>query len=564
MNTVLVRNSPLIKRISAIALVIACLTSILSWELIANAWMQYNKAQDNITQFSDFYQVLNVSNKLAEERGFANQLIFSSGNNRQAARAAFHKSQNLTDQALKKIPDEILSSTMLQNTLSYLLRGRAEVEEYVAGPKDDASGAQIAVDAMMEATEYFHNILFIRTESFIKMEPSALGAILQGQALGGLRNSTGKLGSYFLYYLNTGLPLTEPQLEKISKEWAKIEIQWWLLGAQTDEVKDSAKFRELMLKTRHNFQNKGASLVRMLQTQSENREPYSIGVEEFSIRFQNSLSSFNDLLQMYLSDVHRYYSNEKKSALYHLVMTLITLFLVYALALVVVIYIHSGVVKPLMKINLRVKSMGVDEEELPHQTQICEIKALETTLNKLEEHIDEKRMLSDELKLLAEKDALTGVLNRRGFEMKAQHLLEQEDSEAPAWLILLDIDHFKHINDTWGHPVGDKVLASLGKALQQIALADWIVARVGGEEFAIMFRMADKQDVLRYAWLLQMTCKNLRVAADNGVEIRFTASFGIARTYHCGLPAMMSEADKALYRSKKAGRDRISGFDEQT
>ncbi|MCS2148033.1 GGDEF domain-containing protein [Scandinavium manionii] len=560
MKTLLAINSPLIKKIATFSFLIVCLASVLSWGLIKDAYEHYSQAQNNIEQFSDFYRVLDVSNKLAEERGYANQLIFATVGSMAHAKAAFIKSQMETDEALTKVPQDILSSTLLQNTLSHLIRGREEVDIYAAGPRTDPHEARKAVDMMMESTEYFHNVLFVKTESFIKMEPTAFSAILQGQALGELRNSTGKLGSYFLYYLNTGTPLSESQLEKISRAWQQIETQWWLLGIPTSYSSDTDSFRTLMLKTRHDFQNKGAALIRHLQTQSENREFYSVSVSEFTVRYQDSLNTFNDMLQMYLFNVHQYYGKVKNQALEHFVLTLIILFTIYSLAIIGILYIHFNVVKPLLKLNVRAKSMGEDDVSSPAYQEVCEIKALQSSLDKLEEHIDENRILSDELKKLTEIDALTGVLNRRGFELQREKLLSTVSADTPVWLVLIDIDHFKRINDTWGHPAGDKVLASLGDTLNHVALPNWMVARIGGEEFAVMFSSDSQQDVLNSVRRLQMACRNLRVMTDNGEVIRLTASFGVAK----GLPAdqdrMMSDADQALYQSKKTGRDKITGI----
>ncbi|QKN81900.1 GGDEF domain-containing protein [Scandinavium goeteborgense] len=562
MKTLLAINSPLIKKIATTSFLIVCLASVLSWELIKDAYDHYSQAQNNIEQFSDFYRVLDVSNKLAEERGYANQLIFASAANMAHAKAAFIRSQIETDKALTKVPQDILSSALLQSTLSQLIRGREEVDLYAAGPRTDPHEAKKAVDMMMESTEYFHNVLFVKTESFIKLEPTAFSAILQGQALGELRNSTGKLGSYFLYYLNTGKPLSESQLEKISRAWQKIETQWWLLGIPTSYSSDTHSFRTLMLQTRHNFQNKGAALIRHLQNQSENREPYSVSVSEFTVRYQNSLNTFNDMLQMYLFNVHQYYGKVKNQALAHFILTLIILFSIYALASVGILYIHFKVVKPLLKLNIRAKSMGEEDESSAPYQEVCEIKALQSSLDKLEEHMDENRQLSDELKKLTEIDALTGVLNRRGFELRGKQLLATVSEEMPVWLVLLDIDHFKRINDTWGHPAGDKVLAHLGETLNHAALPDWVVARIGGEEFAVMFRSDSQQDVLSHVRQLQMACRNMRVTTETGDVIQLTASFGVAKGAPADLTKTMYEADQALYQSKESGRDKITGIEE--
>ena len=153
-------------------------------------------------------------------------------------------------------------------------------------------------------------------------------------------------------------------------------------------------------------------------------------------------------------------------------------------------------------------------------------------------------------------DSLTGVLNRRGFEERAQELL----NSARAWptsLILVDIDHFKNINDTFGHPAGDAVLKTFGHLLQGAMRQVDICGRLGGEEFAFLLPNCDAAGADAFAQRLRGIVRQTRFDGLPASR-QLTASFGVASARHGeGLGALIARADTALYRAKRQGRDRV-------
>jgi diguanylate cyclase (GGDEF)-like protein len=156
-------------------------------------------------------------------------------------------------------------------------------------------------------------------------------------------------------------------------------------------------------------------------------------------------------------------------------------------------------------------------------------------------------------------DGLTGLVNRRGFDERAPAELAraQRDGVVVA-AVSFDIDHFKHVNDTWGHDAGDRVLVRLGAVFRAESRATDVVARVGGEEFTALLWSSDRDEAYRYAERVRAAF----AASDLGLG-PLTLSAGIA----CGeapalnLDALLHAADAALYTAKAAGRDRAVVFD---
>jgi diguanylate cyclase (GGDEF)-like protein len=165
-----------------------------------------------------------------------------------------------------------------------------------------------------------------------------------------------------------------------------------------------------------------------------------------------------------------------------------------------------------------------------------------------------------DLETLAAVDFLTGVYNRRHFETLARaELARCQRYVRPLSVMMIDIDHFKTVNDHFGHAVGDRVLKSVADLCRAAKRETDIVARVGGEEFAIMLPETTKAATMQFAERLCRLAHDCAVTA-NGKEIPITISIGIAgasmRT--SGIESLMRDADQALYQAKRSGRDRIA------
>jgi diguanylate cyclase (GGDEF)-like protein len=167
---------------------------------------------------------------------------------------------------------------------------------------------------------------------------------------------------------------------------------------------------------------------------------------------------------------------------------------------------------------------------------------------------------ASDLETLAAVDFLTGVYNRRHFETLARaELARCQRYMRPLSVMMIDIDHFKTVNDQLGHAVGDRVLKSVADLCRATKRETDILARVGGEEFAIMLPETTEAATIQFAERLRRLAHDCTVTA-NDEEIPVTISIGIAgasiRT--SGIESLMRDADQALYQAKRSGRDRIA------
>jgi len=195
------------------------------------------------------------------------------------------------------------------------------------------------------------------------------------------------------------------------------------------------------------------------------------------------------------------------------------------------------------------------------------------TDRKLAEHAlrDANRQLEDQLRHINElhaqmrehaiRDDLTGVHNRRHFVEVAENELDRARREgATLSLVMLDIDHFKNVNDAYGHSTGDAALQAVGSMLSATMRTGDLASRLGGEEFAVLLMGMDHEDAMERAESWRSTLAAMSILAD-GAALRLTASFGVATfPQQAGtLVELMKVADARMYRAKSLGRDRVNG-----
>ena len=172
-------------------------------------------------------------------------------------------------------------------------------------------------------------------------------------------------------------------------------------------------------------------------------------------------------------------------------------------------------------------------------------------------HLAESVMNGLELRQMASTDVLTGVMSRRAFKDEgAKHLSLAKRHKTPTSCIVLDLDHFKNINDGYGHAAGDQVLSGVARAAKGLLRNSDLLGRLGGEEFAILLPQTEGPMAVEVAEKLRQYIGALRFPGSLP-PIRATASFGVAALEEGDdIEALIHKADGALYQAKRSGRNR--------
>lgn len=185
--------------------------------------------------------------------------------------------------------------------------------------------------------------------------------------------------------------------------------------------------------------------------------------------------------------------------------------------------------------------------------------AMQFQLNQANAEMEQLRAELAQVRQIAVTDGLTGLLNRRAFDQTLNEIIEQSEGETTC-LSLLDIDHFKRVNDTYGHTIGDNVIKFVATLLKKHAEDHHHIARYGGEELAIIMPNTPKQKAIEIAEniRLEMEKSRLKRKTDNLTLGRITLSVGIAELHANDDPeSFISRADTALYQAKETGRNKV-------
>lgn len=228
-----------------------------------------------------------------------------------------------------------------------------------------------------------------------------------------------------------------------------------------------------------------------------------------------------------------------------------------AIEMLTIFDISAGAIKPYSQI-LQEANAELGKLNLTYEQLVIEYKTAKESAEKLARELEDANR---KLRKLATTDGLTELYNHRTF----QDLLERRVNEANRHrrdlaLILLDLDHFKSINDRYGHPVGDAVLKVVSNTLSKLSRSEDILARYGGEEFAMILPETDIKGAVHLAERIRKTIANQAIGIK-GISLQVTVSLGVsakpAARGNCDKSPLIEAADKALYMAKQSGRNRL-------
>jgi len=175
--------------------------------------------------------------------------------------------------------------------------------------------------------------------------------------------------------------------------------------------------------------------------------------------------------------------------------------------------------------------------------------------------IQELESSKERLKLLASIDSLTNLYNRRYFSKVTEHILDLAKREKEdVSLIMMDIDNFKSVNDTYGHQIGDEVIVALSNRLLESQRKSDVVCRYGGEEFVVLLPNTDLEGAIVVAEKIREDIGNITVNLGEDSCLQFTVSIGVSMVKmkeERNLEVVLKRADDAMYEAKKSGKNRV-------
>lgn len=219
-------------------------------------------------------------------------------------------------------------------------------------------------------------------------------------------------------------------------------------------------------------------------------------------------------------------------------------------------YALHGVVYSVHQGHLLLATRAITADD----TILDKISMLSNEMSALTRELSKKNIAlekaNERINNLLRTDTLTGIANRRYFYETLQRFFSYAARHhVPLSLVMADLDHFKKVNDTYGHKTGDQVLVAFARLLQESCRDEDLAARFGGEEFITVLIQATEEDAVRFA---QRVCQQVPQMQLSDIDWAITASFGVAQMMdHDTLDDLINRADEAMYRAKKKGRNRV-------
>lgn len=540
-------------------LVTVLFSTLLACWLLISSYHVFDNARDRTKVFQTVNQFILALNLYGRERGFSNELIFANAKNKQAAWQALVKGRLETDQALSQLPKELMSPQQWDEILTSKQNARSKIDFYKTHIAQDITQSRNTINSLLSASLLYRKVMLQAISQKLNNSESAGAAVSRLYTISVIRDNAGRLAAPFVNAIYYQSSVSPTELSDTIRRMEEIRVSWALVEYLQDNLPQSKHFQQLVEQTKNSYYSQSEMFIRHLNDKAQLTHQLDISAYQFSQQYRIGLGAIEKLQNSYINSLFTLYKQEERQALAKFIIVLLILIAIIALLIGIIIYIQRSLLKPLAELN-KVASLLANSKENIDQENGSEIQSLFNTLNLLDQQMKIQQSIHEKLIKDSEEDPLTQLANRRRFTREALSMLSMNSEQSPTHLVLVDLDHFKKVNDGWGHVVGDHVLVEVANVLKQHAHPESLVTRLGGEEFALIFPPYIKLDLTKQLELLQAEIRKLRVNNEQGGTLSVTASFGVACSTSKNADALkelLTDADEALYRAKDQGRDQI-------
>lgn len=552
---------------------------LLCGRLVVHEWHAYMVADDALYAFQTYRAGLLAIESVSAERGPTNSVLGENLPIPEARRASLLRARGESDARIEKLLEMLQSSrcpgcatelARIENARAELTGARANVDQLIGLPLAQRRERALssAVDRMIKVIPQFSPVIDALAANVVRGDTRALNCLILATLTADLREAAGQLGSHFTAALTARRALGEGDQLAIERTEGRID--------QLRELIDSHIRDRSMLESapfdRMNRQYFGEGMAYITDVRSLATRPGGVAISpaqlaDHYVPMMRPITAFRDqVLDLADTEIRFHRSN----ALGLLAVSALAAFLLIMILLSMAMLFRRRVIRPLVDATHVIGAIANGDltAEIPAARYRGEIKAMFNAIGVLKANSVERQQLErergrliQELKATAETDFLTHLLNRRAFESRARlSCAERNAAEPELALIMFDIDHFKKINDTYGHATGDHALQLVARLCRETCRQADVVARWGGEEFAVLSRVQDAAQALAVAERLRCRIRETRIPVSGGDGFNITASFGVAFASACDsrdVDRLFRRADRLLYQAKEAGRDRI-------
>lgn len=534
-------------------------TSILAVSMIGRSFDDYRRARQNLRGLESYRLILDAANLLSAERGPSNSVLGDTGVTHGALRERLNAFRARSDASLAQlvgVPPDLLKPVRAQ-----LLEGRREVDRVASIPRAHRSldDVQSVIESMFKVVDIFQSVVAWKAGALTASNPDLAEPVMTGRIFGELREYGGRIASQIMAPIAVSQPLQVKNLIDSNRTRGRILELWSLVGDQNAASRGDPRLARPLRDAEQMFFGEGLSIVDMLVAEGRKSGNYAMTADAFTVRYVETLKPLEQLRGAFLDVAIERLTESRNSALATLTVTIAIATIILAILAGLMVAAQRFVFGPLMRAREAVIVLAEDRPTVFHHERphAIEMRRLFDAIGVLRDSLAERASLTRQLKLQAETDGLTGLTNRRALDMIGESHTSSQVMADGACLILMDIDHFKSINDRHGHLEGDRVLKESVRLIRPLLGANDLFARFGGEEFAVLIPGRDTGEAIALAERIRHALEANDIMLSNGTVMSVTASFGIAKGSlgQMAWRRLIEAADGELYRAKSDGRN---------
>ena len=553
----------------AMSIIILSLCS-LSIPLIVKSYRDYNKTNQALTEIQTLQAVADLANKISRERAPANKVM--SSNQQDFAKHVLElKLYRLTvDEQMKKTLEVLKHSNLPNLDLSLvdrldeaLTQGRQQVDAYAALPREQRNAETMdqAILKMFSAWDRSHDVLKDVIAVSEGKDTAVSNFYVQILLLADLRDQAGRAASNVMAHVAFKQPIPETNLARSLQTRRQVMYLWELIDTLQPERDKTEEFKVLHQAVYNEFLAKGLLIVERLMNESIYHRPYYLTGTQLTEAIVDKFSTVVELQNYLLKYSVEKAIIEKHKAQNILLTTVgISLISIFA-ALFTMIYARKRVFSPLIQareILFDLSHSSIRPNPMDTKDQPANVYSLFTAIQQLKQTLQQRDALEFRLKNIAHLDSLTGVANRYALNEYIKLLENQPTQFSETCLMVIDIDHFKQVNDVYGHLMGDQVIQFVAEKLKENIRTSDLLVRYGGDEFIVLIENVGMERALKIAEKIRseiyeaksvdnVRCPDLKVSISIGVAIGATSWM-----------ALLEKADRALFQAKEQGKNKVA------
>lgn len=548
---------------------------LLGGESLHSNWSDYERYKSGADQLTRFHAALVAANAVSAERGPSNALMAAVPDREMQSRVALADKRAETERSIAALEADFSGEIGASNETRGLVAalrvrletGRAAVDMVAARPLGDRDGRSVAkaIEAMFSAADDAATLRDSLGRRILRLTPQIATEIILNMTANTLREQAGRLGSY-LNMMMMAAGDDSRYLARFEETDARLRELQSVIENYAGAYFVDGPVETAIAQMRTRYFEDAVPYAREMADPA--RRPAGIGVSDVLQTYVSAMASVEAVRVEIVQTSLRKMNRLRNHALTYVVLSgFLTGLTILVLTVTAIIFRHA-LFRPLLLAREQVISIARGDLSEPARTSRIsqEIGEMFEGLTILREEQRQKQLLENDqrrmtqqLKLLSETDALTGLLNRRALGEHAQRIFAQADQRGQGvGVVIFDVDHFKSVNDTYGHAVGDVVLQTIGSALLPLLRPSDVFARYGGEEFVLLLQNVQEAEAVMVSERVRTRLAEIVMSPEHG--LRVTGSFGVALREpgsESGWETMIALADLRLYRAKQTGRNRV-------